>query len=66
VARRKIPYIRGLEEGARDGFQKPGIAATDARPDVRYGSLADIVAALPNVRFTPKKQTSPSVVGMSA
>jgi hypothetical protein len=32
--------------------------------DVRFGSLTDIAAALPGVRFTPK--SGPKPVGMSA
>jgi hypothetical protein len=34
--------------------------------DVRVGSLADIGAALANVRFKRRKRTSPKAVGMSA
>jgi hypothetical protein len=34
--------------------------------DVGLGSLADIAAAHPNVRFTPRKRTSPKAIVMSA
>jgi hypothetical protein len=47
---------------APKGSQSIQVAKTrlvKGEPNVRYGSLADIAAALPNVRVTLQKQTSP-------
>ena len=46
------------------GHQPPRLG----RPDVRYGSLADIAAVLPNVRFDPDSghQRQPLLCPLSA
>jgi hypothetical protein len=52
---------------SRPDVRSGSLADIGAREcDVRYRSLADIAAALPDVCFTPRKQTSPRVLGMSA
>jgi hypothetical protein len=33
--------------------KKPSVQRGE-RPDARFGSLADVAAALPNIRFTPE------------
>ena len=54
-------------DGIRLRFEQPGssgrhngrtMKADFQNDDVRFGSLADIAAALPNVRFTPESRHS--------